>query len=198
MVYKLILPAFESQFQHSSQCGAKRKRGLRKPLFLLPSVGVRTWYTLFMKKKILFSSLAIFLLAIGFFVWKERVIISNQYQINEVLKKTSLIETPTERPEIGYDEWKENHSDRTQLAGYYSKDSEGAYWYHMTIIGANQSTFDTYSDRYARDKSNVYYAGNSDLYTIMGADVSTFQTLGDGYARDKDHAYFRGGRIRWC
>ncbi|QQR78628.1 MAG: DKNYY domain-containing protein [Candidatus Moraniibacteriota bacterium] len=86
-----------------------------------------------------------------------------------------MVETIRERPDIGYDAWKESHPERMQLAGYYSRDSEGVYWYHTKIIGADPGTFDVYSDRYAHDMSNVYYAGNSDLYTIIGADTESFQ-----------------------
>ncbi len=149
-----------------------------------------------MRKKLLFSMLAVFLFVTGaFFIWKEKDLALYQIRVSGNQANTHLVETSIETPGIGYDAWKESHLERVQLAGYYSKDSEGAYWYHMKITGADPDTFDVYNDRYAHDKSNVYYAGNSDLYTIIGADATNFQVLGDGYAKDKSRVYFRGEEL---
>ena len=132
------------------------------------------------------------------FVRDRRPSIVNQDQIWISEKQsggTRLVSAPTQIPSIGYDAWKESHAERVQLAGYYSKDGAGAYWYHQKIVGANPVTFDTYSDQYAHDEKTVYYNSNYDVFTIRGADPASFQALGDGYAKDANHAYFRGEEV---
>lgn len=143
------------------------------------------------------AGVLIFAAVIGgiLFVRDRKPSIADQNQIRISEKQsggTRLVSAPMQVPEIGYDAWKEDHSERTQLAGYYSKDADGAYWYHMKIVGADLATFDTYSDQYAHDEKTVYYNDNHDVFIIRGADPTSFQALGDGYAKDVNHAYFRG------
>lgn len=135
------------------------------------------------------------------FVRDRKPSMVNQDQIRISEKQsggTSLVKAPKEIPEIGYDAWKESHPNRVQFASFYSKDADGAYYYHMRIINADPDSFDVYNDQYAHDNKTVYYQGytvdrtDNDIFIIRGADPTSFQALGDGYAKDANHAYFRG------
>lgn len=151
-----------------------------------------------MNKKIIFSFLAVFLFFTGaFFVWRNQISTVNQMPIENHSKIPRLVEARKETPLIKSDLWKEQHPDRIQWAGYYSKDADGVYWHHMKIIDADPNTFDAYNDQYAHDSRMVFYQGYSvegfnDLYAIVGADVASFQAFEDGYAKDEYFVYFRG------
>lgn len=73
-----------------------------------------------------------------------------------------------------------------QNSVYYKTWDEGHGSRRTKIIGADAATFKVLKhDRYAKDKSQVYFNGG----VITGADAQSFKTIGEVSAVDRYHAY---------
>lgn len=149
-----------------------------------------------MLRKLVFAMLAAGLFLGGFLLTqvKERPSLGDMSAggLFQDLHLTRLKAVPLRSLNVSSDEWDKEHKHLVRLSGKFSKDSDGAYWDSMKIIGADPDSFDVYNDQYAHDQSNVYYGEKNSIYVMIGADRESFSALGDGYAKDRNHAYFRG------
>jgi hypothetical protein len=88
----------------------------------------------------------------------------------------------------------------SDTASRFEKDKKHVYYaraasdgvYRFIVDKADPRTFQSISDRYGKDKSNIYYGSE----IIKNADLKTFKVLNDqDSAKDKIHLYYLGEKI---
>ncbi len=106
-------------------------------------------------------------------------------------------EYPNQRPLKGIIDLESFVSD---TASRFEKDKKYVYYTWATSDGARRfivdkadpRTFQSISDRYGKDKSNIYYGSE----IVKNADLKTFKVLNDqDSAKDKRHLYHLGDKI---
>jgi hypothetical protein len=82
--------------------------------------------------------------------------------------------------------------DKDKRHVYYSRaTSDGIY--SFIVDRADPKTFVSISQKYGKDKSNVFYGAE----IVRGADIKSFQVLSDqDSAKDKNHLYYLGEKIK--
>ena len=73
------------------------------------------------------------------------------------------------------------------------KDKNHVYYQQNMISGAKAADFEVLGYALARDKENVYFAGEK-----IGADRETVQALSEEHYKDKDSVYYNFGKINYA